>query len=146
MPVAAKTGSDQRHSLEKPLRVILAVFWLGTYLFGQTASTGAMIGVVLDPSGAAVPGVMVGVERRDGIAVTSVDTDETGQFGVLLLEPGTYLLTASKSGFKTLTAHNLRIPVTETIRVVLHLELLTHTEEIQVTSDATMTSHPGLGG
>jgi Carboxypeptidase regulatory-like domain len=67
---------------------------------GQTASTGAVTGVTLDSSGAAVPGVTIDLFDSSGTERVSATSDEEGRFGFLLLPPGTYELVAKKSDFK----------------------------------------------
>src|SRR3954468_5021479 len=100
------------HTLEKLIFVFFAVFWLVTGALGQTASTGAVVGVVVDPSGALVPGATVRLERIDAVRSRSVETDQNGQFGLLLIPPGTYFLKATKNGFGPSVVPNLKIFVT----------------------------------
>src|SRR5215831_4861599 len=66
----------------------------------QTGSTGALSGVILDPSGAAVPVVIIHLTQGD--LAKSTTSDEQGRFGFLLLPPGTYRLQAEKTGFESL--------------------------------------------
>jgi Carboxypeptidase regulatory-like domain len=64
---------------------------------GQTASTGALMGATLDPSGAVLGGVSVSLTREDGTEARSVTSGQNGRFGFLLLPSGTYELRANKS-------------------------------------------------
>jgi Carboxypeptidase regulatory-like domain len=86
-------------------------------LFGQTASTGALSGRILDPSGALIPGARVELtnprsgESRSGIS------DGEGNFYFLLLPPGRYDLQTSKADFAPSFSmfsiiRNLPIPTT----------------------------------
>lgn len=137
MSVVTKLRRDRLIGSVQTMAIVVVVFSLVTCAYGQTASTGAVIGVVVDPSGALVPGVTVGLERTDAIGKT-VETDQNGQFGFLLIQPGTYSLNVSKSGFSPFAMPNIQIPVTETVRVQLHLKLATRTEQVQVSSSSTM--------
>ena len=104
----------------------------------QTASTGAVIGVILDPSGTVVPDVTANlVDRKTGEAL-SATSDEDGRFAFLLLAPGRYELRASKTDFRPLTLKDLHVYVTETLRLELHLELATRFESTQVSLDSLM--------
>lgn len=104
----------------------------------QTASTGAVIGLTLDPSGAVVPDVTMNlVERKTG-QVLSANSGENGRFAFLLLPPGTYQLRAGKTDFKPVILEDLHVHVTETIRFELHLELAARFETTQVSSDSLM--------
>ena len=73
-------------------------------LLPETASAQAAIaGVVKDPSGAALPGVTVEAASPALIEkVRTVTTDSAGQYRILDLRPGTYDVTFTMSGFKTM--------------------------------------------
>ncbi len=133
-----KAGSNRRSDILKLLAFVVFVFLPVTCTFGQTASTGAVVGIALDPSGALLPGATVHLQRTDGVGSRSVETDQNGEFGLLLIEPGTYSLNASMSGFAALVIPNIQVLVTETARVELHLELPKQKEEIHVSSSAAM--------
>ena len=105
--------------------------------YGQTASTGALIGVTFDPSGAILQGASIELTRVGGTETKAVTSDENGLFGFFLLPPGTYELRASKVDFRPLR-QNIPVHVTDTLRVQLHLELTTHVEKTQVVSDPLM--------
>ena len=105
---------------------------------GQTASTGALMGVTLDPSGAVLGGVIVSLTREDGSAAKSVTSDQNGRFGFVLLPPGTYELQANKSDFEPLVLSKLQVYVTETLRVELHFGLAAHVEQTEVFSNPFM--------
>ena len=77
--------------------VIVVIFALASFFAGQTASTGAITGVVLDPSGAVLPGVTVSLIKSDGSEASAFDSDKQGRFAFLSLAPGIYILQASKS-------------------------------------------------
>src|SRR5258708_35526506 len=64
--------------------VRLALFAIGLGLaartYSQTASTGAVIGVTLDPSGAILPAVVVHLSKPGGGEKKSVSSDEHGRY------------------------------------------------------------------
>jgi hypothetical protein len=63
---------------------------------------GRIIGQVLDSSGAALPGVVIEAASEALIERTrSVVTDGAGRFAVISLRPGTYTVTFTLTGFKT---------------------------------------------
>jgi hypothetical protein len=105
---------------------------------GQTASTGALTGVTLDPSGAGLPGVVVQLGKEGGGERKSVTSDQNGRFGVLLLPPGKYELQASKADFEPVTLPEIIIQVTETLRLELHLRLAKRFEHAQVSANPLM--------
>ena len=107
-------------------------------IHGQTSSTGALTGETLDPSGGVLPGVILHLIREDGSEAESATSDQNGQFGFLLLRPGTYEVQASKADFKPASQSDIHVHVTETARLQLHLELAMRREKIQVLSNPLM--------
>src|SRR5208283_6197091 len=120
------------------LTILALAAVLSNVVYGQTASTGALAGKVLDPSGAVIPGAEVHLmshQTGDSDAATS---DGAGNFHFLLLPPGSYELQVSKTGFAPLHLYNINVPVTETARLDLHLQLPSVTGSVQVSSEASM--------
>ncbi len=122
------------------VRLILFAIGLGlaARTYSQTASTGAVIGVTLDPSGAILPAVVVHLSKPSGGEKKSVTSDENGRFGFLLLPPGKYELQASAANFEPLNLTEINVQVTETVRLDLHLRLAARIESAQVSSDPLM--------
>jgi len=78
--------------------VITALLLLATPAFSQPA----LAGIVKDASGAILPGVSVEASSPALIEkARSVVTDNTGQFRIVDLKPGTYTVTFTLSGFST---------------------------------------------
>src|SRR5215468_11069484 len=70
------------------------------YSYGQ-AVYGSIIGTVTDPQGAAVPGAKVTVTNvAQGIS-NDVTTNDTGNYSVTHLIPGSYAVKFEGKGFKT---------------------------------------------
>ena len=107
-------------------------------LYGQTASTGAVTGVTLDPSGTALPGVIVRLTKEGGGETKGTTSDNGGRFGFLLVPPGAYQLGAQKTDFEPLTIPDIHVTVTETLRVELRLQLATRHERTETVSSALM--------
>jgi Carboxypeptidase regulatory-like domain/TonB dependent receptor-like, beta-barrel len=122
------------------LWVCVALVCLGAAdtLYSQTASTGAVTGVTLDASDAALPGVLIQFSDKDGRELKSVVSNGNGEFVFPLLSPGTYTLKASKTGFQPIAVSEVNIHVTETLRLELRFELATHLEHTQVFSHPLM--------
>jgi len=128
-------------SLLRPLR-LWACFAINlgftALVCSQTASTGALTGIILDPSGAGVPGVTAQLAKDDGSEVKYATSDEQGRFAFLFLPPGRYKLKASRTDFEPLFLPDLHIYVTETLRFELRLQLASHLERQEVSSDPLM--------
>jgi Carboxypeptidase regulatory-like domain len=113
--------------------LLLFCFSVGT-LKGQVASSGAITGVVADQSGAVAPEVAVQVKNIATGETRSVLTGSEGRFNFPFLSPGTYTLTAKKSGFKTAIFNELIVQVNAILRSDVQLELGQVTQEVSVTA------------
>jgi TonB dependent receptor/Carboxypeptidase regulatory-like domain len=120
---------------------------LPIFLNAQTASTGALACVVLDPSGSEMPGVVLLLSNRETGRTESAISDEHGRISFLFLPPGTYQLHASKTDFASLDLAELHIALTETLRLELRLQLATRFEHAVVPSQLSMvqTDSAALG-
>ena len=69
----------------------------------QSLTSGDLTGIVTDPSGAILPNVQVTLKSNDTGATQTAKTNSAGNYRFSLLNPGTYTLSASGSGFQTTT-------------------------------------------
>src|SRR5262249_11363491 len=124
----------------RPMLVLGLLLALDIALIGrahpQTASTGALTVITLDPSGLVVPGVFLDLIGAAGESQSAI-SDKEGRFSFLLLPPGSYELQASKVNFASLNTE-ITISVTETQRVEIHLQLAKVFQQAQVYSDLLM--------
>lgn len=131
-------------------------YWVLAYLcikgvcgvvLAQTASTGALAGVTMGASRAALPGVKLKLINVNTSESQSTISDDEGRFGFFLLAPGDCLLQATKTGFETLSSENVAVSVTETRRIELHLRLATVKESVHITSETPLvqTDDSALG-
>ena len=78
-------------------------------------TTGRIVGRIVDDSGAVMPGVSVSVSSPSLQGVSSATTDSEGNYRFVLLPPGTYSVTASLSGFKTVEQPNVVVGLDRTV-------------------------------
>jgi len=141
-----KSGRYPRRS--GPGVFLIAIMLLYTSrVCGQTASTGALTGVILDPSGRVVAGVNLDLVSRKTSEKQSASSDGEGRFSFPLLPPGSYELRARKTDFGLLRVSGIDITVTETRRLELRLLLATVVQRAEVTAQAPMvqTDSSALG-
>jgi len=99
----------------------------------QTASTGALTGVALDPTGAVLTGVVVRLVKLDTRAIHSATSDKHGRFNFVLLPPGRYELQASKTGSGVLIAGaTIDVSVSEAVHLEVHLRPATVFSSLKV--------------
>ena len=113
----------------------------------QTASTGALAGLVFDPSGYVVPGAILHLDNLASGESRSATSDTDGRFSFLFLPPGAYSLQASSAHLASSTKGEINISVTETQRLEVHLRLAPVIEQTQVSSEGpiTQTDSSALG-
>ena len=111
---------------------VLALFTLP--LHGQTANTGAIAGVVSDPSGALVPRAAVAINNRATGEKRDLDTDAEGNFSVQFLPSGNYDLTVRAAGFEPLTLTGVQVQITEVSKLKIQLVLSGAKEQIAVSA------------
>src|SRR5688500_14483919 len=86
--------------------VVAVLFLLATPAFSRPA----VAGIVRDTSGAIMPGVTVEAASPALIEKSrTVVTDETGQFRIVDLRPGTYTVTFTLSGFSTVRREGIEL-------------------------------------
>ena len=122
-------------------RLLIALALLCLIAAAASAQTGGatapLSGVALDQNGAVVPGVTVVVRNNaTGVSLPPVTTNHAGLFSVAALDPGTYTVTCSLSGFNTAVVRDVQI-VTATpadLRVTLEIGPVSETVDVQARS------------
>ena len=115
------------------LVVALALLLLPSAAYAQAAITG----VVKDASGGVLPGATVEAASPVLIEKTrSVVTDATGQYRIVDLRPGTYVVTVSLQGFNTLKREGIELSGNFVATVNVDLRVGTLEETITVTGES----------
>ncbi len=92
------------------LAVLLCL--VGSYrLSAQTATSGAILGTVADPSGAIVPTAQIRLLNTDTNSQLTTQTNAEGRYGFPTVAPGNYSITATAPGFRTSTVGNVSVQV-----------------------------------
>src|ERR1700674_1371551 len=106
-------------SLVPKLRAARVPIFVAALVFGALAgvqalrgqaSDGNLVGAVVDPSGAAVPGADVQVENTTtGVKSEPIKTNPSGEYRFNNLLAGAYTLTVTKDGFKGVTLQGINV-------------------------------------
>jgi hypothetical protein len=106
--------------------------------FGQVGATSSLSGIVVDSSGAVVPGAEVLTRNNATAAEFKTITAENGTFAIPVLDPGMYTVTVSLPGFKqaVLPSVMLNAGAPGTVRVTL--EVGAPSETVTVEAGAEM--------
>jgi Carboxypeptidase regulatory-like domain len=119
----------------KKLRLILPLLILGLLpsLYGQAVNA-TLLGTITDASGATVPSVKVTVTEIATGAIHESMTNESGNYTIPDLPPGTYTVTAEAKGFKKDTHQNIDLLLNSSTRVDIDLVTGSVFETVLVTT------------
>jgi hypothetical protein len=96
------------------------------------ANRGQILGTVTDASGAAVPGAKVRAENQATGLVREVQTNESGLYRILQLDPGSYQLVAESKGLAPATVKGLIVSVGSTVQADVTLQVQATTTTVDV--------------
>jgi hypothetical protein len=102
----------------------------------QTAATGNIEGVVTDASGGVLPGVPVVVRNQDTNVVREAITNENGMYRAAALQPGSYEISSTLSGFTAKPVVNVVVQVGQTVSVDIRMQPQGVAETVSVVGDA----------
>ena len=111
------------------------------------AGRGGINGTVTDPSGAVVPGAKVTLSNHaTGIAQSTIST-AAGLYSFVSLNPGSYKITAARSGFETIARDNVVVSVDQAsvVNISLLVGNVSDTVTVSQTVDPIDTSNSTVG-
>ncbi len=113
--------------------VLVLTLFLPMALMAQVES-GRVAGTVFDTSGAVIPGAAINVKNTGTGVEHHATTDNSGQFTVTQLQPGTYTVTVQHEGFKRAEQAPFALDVNQVIQVQIQLELGATSQTVEVAS------------
>jgi hypothetical protein len=120
--------------LLKPLLCLAVVLLVPISAYAQ--ASGAIAGVVRDPSNAVIPGVTVEVSSPALIEkVRSTTTDSNGRYQITALPVGTYKITFALQGFNTVARENIVLNADFTAPVSVQLAVGNLTDVVTVVAE-----------
>jgi Carboxypeptidase regulatory-like domain len=124
----------------KALRLLLAtMFVLCTPLLTSAqAGRGSISGTITDPDGGVVTGARVVLLDRATGATQHTVTTAAGLYTFISLNPGVYQVTASQTGFASVSQDKVAVSVDQVTEVNITLRLGATTETITVTGGAEL--------
>jgi hypothetical protein len=114
----------------------------------QTAVDGAVGGTVADSSGAIVSGATITVHENATNAEQTVRSDASGYFRAVHLQPGTYSVTVTASGFEPYKSVDLIVQVGLLTTVDAHMQVGSTSQTVEVTGASPLvnTTSPDFAG
>ena len=98
-----------RRSVTQVAFLIAILFLIIPSGLAQSGSTGSLTGVVQDPNGAHLPGVVVTLKNLATGATRTVNTNEEGRWTMPALPVGAYEISYELSGFKKLVRDHVEV-------------------------------------
>ncbi len=121
-------------SLLKQAAVAVAVLAALARPLAAQETTGTILGAVTDQTGAALPGVAVVVKHVETGRTVELVSNESGRYSVPLLQPGTYEVTYTLSGFQPVTVKGIVLHVNDRLEVNQKLGVNAVSESIEVSA------------
>jgi hypothetical protein len=129
------------------LAVCLLLSWVRQPGLAQSASSGAVSGTVTDPANAVVVGATITATNQATGEKRTVGSGATGGYLLPFLPPGTYSIEASAKGFKQANYRDVRVVITETVKLDIRLAVGAVQDVVTVEGRATQlqTESTSLG-
>ncbi len=110
---------------------------IGGTAYAQS-SKGILVGTVTDPAGAVVGQATVRIKNQATGVVRETTSKEDGSYRIDAIDPGSYSVEVSATGFKTLTRENVTIVATQATTSDFPLQIGAQGEVVNVTADSTV--------
>src|SRR5579863_9731501 len=133
--VSMKHNSDSAITRGAVLMLLLVVLLAAWSAFGQEI-TGAITGVVTDPTGAVLVGANVTAKDADRGTTWKAQTNHDGVYSLPRLPIGVYEVRVEAQGFQTAVHAPFRLELNQTARVDVAMTLGQVTQQLEVTSSA----------
>lgn len=106
------------------LILFLMAFICGGTVFAQAQATAAdLIGTVVDPNGAVVPGATV-IAKNSGTGITrTTTTGDDGSYRLIALPPGEYEITSEAATFSKVSISPVRLTVGQSADLTIKMEI-----------------------
>ncbi len=117
---------------------MLVVLLAPVSLFGQTAATARISGIVTDANGAVVAGATVKLVDKTTNAEKTATTNQDGSYVFASLEPATYQMTVSVQGFFTQVFSDVKADVAKAVNLDVSLRPGDINVSVTVTPEGTL--------
>jgi len=129
-------------------QILFVLFFIGGQLcLAQTSNQGVIVGTVKDETGSVVPAVSIKVTNIETGISRTVQSDESGNYRVDFLPPGSYRIEAEVTGFRKALISQVVVQVSEILRTDINLVIGEISEVVVVSQNdsAINTENSTLG-
>jgi hypothetical protein len=104
--------------------------------FAQSATTGAIGGIVTDAGGARLPNAVITITSLDTQAMRKVKSNSSGEFRIPELTPGAYTASVVVDGFETSVTKEITVTVGNTSTIAPKLNVGSVSDKVEVADTA----------
>ena len=115
------------------LLFFLSIFCFPVLTSGQSTG-GRVLGRVVDPTGAVIPGTTITLTNTASGAVLTVESTKGGDYLFMAVPVGAYKLTAKSSGFQDFIADGIVVQLNATVSYEVKLTIGSNTQSVEVTA------------
>ena len=120
------------------MRTSLAgLFLIASFCFAQT-DRGTITGTIADPAGAVVAAAPIELKNLETGAKYQGASTATGNYTLAQLPTGTYEMIVAVPGFKRFVRQNIVLPVAQTLRIDVGLDVGSTTDSVTVTEQVSL--------
>src|SRR6202043_1275682 len=123
-----------RVAVSAGILLIVAVLLFFPRFVSAQIDTGSVVGVVSDPSGAAIPGATVTLSNEASGVSRSVTTNGDGEYQFAAVIPGTYSVQATAQNFESAVSTHIEIDVQSRPAINFALKVGTSSQVVEVSS------------
>lgn len=116
------------------LALLVFVLLLNASVWGQGGS-GSITGIVTDPAGAVVQGATIKALSNSTGTVRTAESNASGNYNLASLAPGSYTITAEKTGFRTVEFANVQVSTSLAVPLDVQLQVGAPQESVTVTAE-----------
>ena len=133
-------------SVKRSLSLLLISLFVLTGVMCAQSDRASVNGVIKDSSAAVVPGVQVRVTNLGTNEVQTTTTDTQGFYKVINLPVGSYTISYSKDGFRTVDRKGITLLISQVAEVNIVLPVGGTSETVEVTGEAPIlqTTDPSI--
>jgi Carboxypeptidase regulatory-like domain len=113
------------------------LLFLAPFSFGQS-TTGRVLGRVLDPSEAVIPGATLTLTNTESGITQTVQSSKSGEYLFISVPVGQYKLEAQSPGFQSSIADGIVVQLNATVTYDVHLTVGSSAQSVEVTAAAPM--------
>lgn len=119
---------------------LAALTLTGVSLCAQTPGTGAVAGLVMDPSGSVIRNAEVTASDVDTNAIRTVHTNDQGAYRVALLPPGVYSMRVKVEGFVETAAVRVKVETGGISSLNIRVAIAQDAQQVRVSADAELAN------